>query len=188
MFDFNNAEIPQGSTTPTIQPGIHQVKIESITNGLSEQKQSPFIEVTVTNSNGAKLANRYYLSTVISEGKTKSAWDINRNSILSLVAACLSLNETDAKAKMPQAKSAEELATKLSALCVGKEVRLKVTGEEKLANSGNKYIASSFSQGVFVESIKVPANESKLYFSAEKNIKMLPVVAASQGSSTNDPF
>lgn len=186
MFDFQNAEIPQGGT-PNLQPGIHSVKVESITNGLSQNTQAPFLEFTVVDSNNAKLNNRYYLNTVVGEGKQKSAWDISRNAILAIVSACLNLTETEAKAKMPQAKSAEELAVKLAALIVGKEMKLKVVGEEKLASSGSKYVNSSFGQGVFAESVKVPASETKLYFSADKNIKRLPAVSSSP-STSGDPF
>lgn len=186
MFDFQNAEIPQGGAS-TLQPGIHNVKIESITNGLSQNTQAPFLEFTVVDSNNAKLNNRYYLNTVIGEGKQKSAWDISRNAILAIVSACLNLTGTESKAKIPQAKSAEELALKLVALVVGKEMKLKVVGEEKLASSGAKYVNSSFGQGVFVESVKVPASETKLYFSADKNIKRLPVVSNSI-STSGAPF
>lgn len=186
MFDFQNAEIPQGGTS-NLQPGIHNVKIESITNGLSQNTQAPFLEFTVVDSNNAKLSNRYYLNTVIGEGKKKSAWDINKNAILAMISACLNLTATEAKAKMLHAKSAEDLALKLSALIVGKEMKLKVVGEEKLTSSGSKYVNSSFGKGVVVESVKVPASESKLYFSADKNIKRLPVVSNSI-STSGAPF
>lgn len=186
MFDFQNAEIPQGGT-PNLQPGIHNVKIESITNGLSQNTQAPFLEFTVVDSNNAKLNNRYYLNTVIGEGNQKSAWDISRNAILAIVSACLNLTGAEAKAKMPQAKSVEELALKLAALVVGKEMKLKVVGEEKLAFSGSKYVNSSFGKGVFAESIKVPTSETRLYFSADKNIKRLPVVSNSI-STSGAPF
>ena len=186
MFDFQNAEIPQGGAS-NLQPGIHNVKIESITNGLSQNTQAPFLAFTVVDSNNAKLNNRYYLNTVIGEGNQKSAWDISRNAILAIVSACLNLTEAEAKTKMPQAKSAEELALKLSALIVGKEMKLKVIGEEKLTSSGSKYVNSSFGKGVFAESIKVPTSETKLYFSPDKNIKRLPIVSNSI-STTDNPF
>jgi len=181
-FNFNDAEINKGGSTPTIQPGIHNVKIESVTNGLSELKQTPFIEFTVIDDNGYKLSNRYYLNTVLSAGSQKTAWEMSRNAILAIVAASHSLEEAAAKAKIPEAKSAEDLAAKLSALCVGREFKLKVVGEEKLATSGNRYIVSTFGLGVFAESVKVPSNETKLYFSPEKNIKRLPVATANTGS------
>lgn len=189
MFDFQNAEINKGGSTPTITPGIHVVKTETVTNGLSTNTQAPFVEFTVIDEAGAKLTNRYYLNTVVNEGKQKSAWDISKNAILAIVAACHSLDEASAKSKMPAVKSAEELAQKLSAICAGKEFKLKVVGEEKMSTSGNIYVNSTFGQGVFAESVKTPANMTKLYFSPDKNIKKLPISSAPQQSApVADPF
>ena len=179
MFDFQNAELNKNSYKETIKPGIHVVKITSVTNGVSAQKQAPFLEFTVESIDGsAELKQQYYLSTTVNPGKQKSAWDISKNAILSLVAASNSLDEETAKSKMPSAKSAEELAQKLAMLVVGKEFRLKVNGEEKISQKGTKYVASNFANGVFCESSK--SAETKLVFSADKNIKKLPIDAAPQ--------
>ena len=187
MFDFQNAEVNKNSYKETIKPGVHVVKITSVTNGVSAQKQSPYLEFTVESTDGsAELKQQYYLSTTVNPGKQKSAWDISKNSILSVVAASNSLDEESAKSKMPSAKSAEELAQKLAMLTVGKEFRLKVNGEEKISQKGAKYVASNFANGVFCESSKVA--ESKLTFSAEKNIKRLPIDAAPSTPSVQDGF
>jgi hypothetical protein len=179
MFDFQNAELNKNSYKETIKPGIHVVKITSVTNGVSAQKQAPFLEFTAESIDGsAELKQQYYLSTTVNPGKQKSAWDISKNAILSLVAASNSLDEETAKSKMPSAKSAEELAQKLAMLIIGKEFRLKVNGEEKISQKGTKYVASNFANGVFCESSK--SAETKLVFSADKNIKKLPIDAAPQ--------
>ena len=178
MFGFENAEVSKGNYKETIKPGIHVVKTTTITNGISSQKQTPYLEITVEDAHGAELKQQYYLSTTVNPGKQKSAWDISKNAILSLVAAALSLDETSAKAKMPNAKSAEELAQKLSVLMMGKEFRLKVVGEEKISQKGTKYVASSFGNGVFCESKQVLEAESKLFFNPEKNIKKLAIEPA----------
>ena len=179
MFDFQNAELNKNSYKETIKPGIHVVKITSVTNGVSAQKQAPFLEFTAESVDGsAELKQQYYLSTTVNPGKQKSAWDISKNAILSLVAASNSLDEETAKSKMPSAKSAEELAQKLAMLIIGKEFRLKVNGEEKISQKGTKYVASNFANGVFCESSK--SAETKLVFSADKNIKKLPIDAAPQ--------
>ncbi len=178
MFDFQNAEVSKGNYKETIKPGISVVKVTSITNGLSTQKQAPYLEFVVEDNHGAELKQQYYLSTTVNPGKQKSAWDISKNAILSLVAASNSLDEASAKAKMPNAKSAEELAQKLAILMTGKEFRLKIVGEEKISQKGTKYVASSFGNGVFCESKSVSEADSKLFFNPEKNIKKLAIEPA----------
>lgn len=177
MFDFNNAELNKNSYKETIKPGIHIVKVVSITNGLSTQKQAPYLEITVESVDGSELKQQYYLSTTVNPGKQKSAWDISKNAILSLVAASNNLDEATAKTKMPNAKSAEELAQKLAILMTGKEFRLKVNGEEKISQKGTKYVASNFANGVFCEPKAV--SDSKLVFNADKNIKRLAIEPSS---------
>lgn len=181
-FGFNDAEVNKGSYKETIAPGVHVVKVTNVTNGLSSQKQSPYLEFTVEAANSAELKGQYYLSTVVSPGKTKCAWDISKNAILSLVASANKLDETTAKGKMPNAKSAEELAQKLSILLTGKEFSLKVVGEEKISAKGTKYVASSFGQGVFCEAIDT--TPSTLFFTPEKNIKRLPIEAPAETSAS----
>lgn len=178
MFGFENAEVSKGNYKETIKPGISLVKVVKIENGLSSKAQAPQITFTVEDAHGAELNQIYSLNTVVNPGKKMSGWDVTKNAILSIVAAANSLDETSAKAKMPNAKSAEELAQKLSILLAGKDFRLKVVGEEKISQKGTKYVASSFGNGVFCESKQVPEAESKLFFSAEKNIKKLDIEPA----------
>lgn len=181
MFGFENAEVSKGNYKETIKPGINLVKVVKIENGLSSKAQAPQITFTVNDNHGAELAQIYSLNTVVNPGKKMSGWDVTKNAILSMVAAALSLDEVSAKAKMPNAKSAEELAQKLSVLLAGKEFKLKVVGEERISQKGTKYVASSFGNGVFCESKSVSAEETKLFFSPEKNIKKLDIEPA-----TND--
>jgi len=178
MFNFENAEVSKGNYKETIKPGISIVKLTAITNGLSSQKQTPYLEFTVEDSHGAELKQQYYLSTVVNPGKQKSAWDISKNAILALVAASNNLDEVTAKTKMPNVKSAEELAQKLAMLVIGKEFRLKVNGEEKISQKGTKYVASSFSNGVFCESKSITDADSKLFFNSDKNVKKLAIEPA----------
>lgn len=182
MFNFENAEVSKGNYKETIKPGISIVKVTAITNGLSTQKQTPYLEFTVEDNHGAELKQQYYLSTVVNPGKQKSAWDISKNAILALVAASNNLDEATAKTKMPNAKSAEELAQKLSMLVIGKEFRLKVNGEEKISQKGTKYVASSFSNGVFCESKSITDADSKLFFNIEKNVKKLAIEPATDST------
>jgi hypothetical protein len=178
MYGFENAEVSKGNYKETIKPGINLVKVVKIENGLSSKAQAPQLTITVEDAHGAELANSYSLNTTINPGKKMSGWDVTKNAILSIVAAANSLDEASAKAKMPNAKSAEELAQKLAMLVVGKEFRLKVTGEEKISQKGTKYVASSFGNGVFCESKSIPETDSKLFFTADKNIKKLAIEPA----------
>jgi hypothetical protein len=176
MFGFENAELTKNNFKSSITPGIHTVKITNVTNGVSAQKQAPYLEFTVESIDGqSELKQQYYLSTVVNPGKKMSAWDISKNAILSLVAAANNLDEASAKSKMPNAKSAEELAQKIALLVVNKEMRLKVNGEEKISQKGVKYVASSFGTGVFCESAK--KDPSALLFNPDKNIKRLAIDA-----------
>jgi hypothetical protein len=184
MFNFENAEVSKGNYKETIKPGISIVKVTAITNGLSSQKQTPYLEFTVEDNHGAELKQQYYLSTVVNPGKQKSAWDISKNAILALVAASNSLDEATAKTKMPNAKSAEELAQKLAMLVIGKEFRLKVNGEEKISQKGTKYVASSFSNGVFCESKSIADADSKLFFNIDKNVKKLAIEPATSDATS----
>jgi hypothetical protein len=88
---------------------------------------------------------------------------------------------------MPNAKTAEELAQKLAILLTGKEFRLKVIGEEKVSQKGTKYVASSFSNGVFCESKQIPESDSKLFFNADKNIKKLAIEPATTDTTFSSP-
>jgi hypothetical protein len=178
MFNFENAEVSKGNYKETIKPGISIVKVTAITNGLSSQKQTPYLEFVVEDAHGAELKQQYYLSTTVNPGKQKSAWDISKNAILALVAASNNLDEATAKTKMPNAKSAEELAQKLAMLVIGKDFRLKVNGEEKISQKGTKYVASSFSNGVFCESKTITDADSKLFFNTDKNVKKLAIEPA----------
>lgn len=187
MFGFQDAEVSKGNYKETIKPGISIVKTTTITNGLSTQKQTPYLEITVEDPHGAELKQQYYLSTTVNPGKQKSAWDISKNAILALVAAAMNLDEVSAKAKMPNAQSAEELAQKLAILMTGKEFRLKVVGEEKISGKGTKYVASSFGNGVFCESKSINEADSKLFFTAEKNIKKLTIEPAITDSTFSSP-
>ena len=56
-FNFNEAEVSKGKTF--LEPGNHEVTVTSVTKGLSAQKQTPFVEVTVTEKDGGTCAHQY---------------------------------------------------------------------------------------------------------------------------------
>lgn len=171
QFSFDDATATTG--TKVIQPGIHRVKTDALEYGLSQNKNTPYIDWKVSDAAGSVLSHRFYLSTTVGEGKTMSAWDIAKNQILQLVMASNNLDETTAKSKMPVVNSGEELTNKLSAIVAGKEFRLKVNGQETLTATG-KFIKSLFGTGNFAESLSILTEHSRLKYSDETNIKRLP--------------
>lgn len=132
-FDFNSVSVESGKQY--LQPGNHLVKTSEVKNGVSSQKGTPYVEVTVTDKSGATCSNQYYLSTEVGEGKQKSAFDISGPAIVRLVAATNNLDanteegKNKAKALLGNITSPESLATKLSTLMVGKEFGLHLDGK-----------------------------------------------------------
>lgn len=182
QFSFDDATATTG--TKVIQPGIHRVKTDTLEYGLSQNKNTPYIDWKVSDAAGSVLSHRFYLSTTVGEGKTMSAWDIAKNQILQLVMASNNLDETTAKSKMPVVNSGEELTNKLSAIAAGKEFRLKVNGQEILTATG-KFIKSLFGTGNFAESLSILSDHSRLKYSDDTNIKRLPI-SNTQSTSTVD--
>ena len=172
MFDFNDATT-ETSGNKYLEPGIHpSVMVSEITSGVSSQKQSPYVQITVQDSTGATCSNNYYLNTT--PGKSGiSAWQISKNAILQLVMAATNSDETTAKGKMPKAVDGTELATKLSTILVGKKFAIQLSGEWVTPNDPEKtsWIKSVFGNYTFA----VPtADVNKLKFNPSKNIKGSP--------------
>ena len=172
MFSFDDAKISVGSSI--LEPGIHNVKTESLEAGYSSQTKAPYIDWKVTDGS-ATCTNRYYLNTAVKPGSTKSAWDITKNAFLQIVANALNLNEEVAKSKLPVAQTPEELATKLAAVVVGKPFRIKINGKEDKKSDGSIILRSEFASGRFCESASIPDAETRLRFNPAKDIKRVPV-------------
>ena len=176
MFDFNSATAESGSKY--LEPGIHTVKVSEIKSGESSQKKTPYVEISIQDSTGASCSQQYYLSTNAGPSG-KSAWDINKNAILQLVMAATGLDEVSAKGKMPQAKTPEELAAKLSTIIVGKTIAIHLRGEWINPTDASKkpWIKAEFGNYKFA----VPADRiGELKHDSSKHIKGTPAPSAEE--------
>jgi len=195
MFDFSNADLTHSNFKDNIKPGIHVVTITSITNGASSLKQVPYLEFTFEDVNGAQAKHKFYISTTVGEGKKASAWDITQRAILNICVAVFDLElqgmtldqiKEKAKSKLPKADSVENLTSKLSTILIGKTLRVKFNGEEKISQKGTKFIAAVLAGGYFCESSKVKEVESKLKFNENSDIKKLNLPENLPSSPNND--
>jgi hypothetical protein len=167
MFDFNDATAESGSKY--LEPGIHEVMVSEIKSGESSQKKTPYVEITVKDSTGASCSQQYYLSTVPGASGI-SAWQISRNAILQLVMAATNSDEITAKGKMPKAANAEELATKLSTMLVGKKFAIQLNGKwvNPTDTAKKPWVKAEFGNYTFAVSLD---KKHTLRFDSSKNIK-----------------
>ena len=178
MFDFNDAAENTGGKF--LSPGVHTLKITGITDGVAGTG-APFIEMVLEDKAGLICNHRYYLNTTTKEGSTKSAWEITKSNLVSLLAA---INNTDfdtAKAALPKATSPAELSANLSKVMVGKPFDVRLNGKEIQANTAGKqnWIKAEIGGGKCF----APAGSNTLTFDATKHVKMLSGLPAS--TSTN---
>lgn len=168
MLNFDDASVESGSAY--LEPGINEVKTKEITSGVSSQKSTPYVEITVEDKAGKTANHKYYTSTTVNEGKQKSAWDITKNQLLQITAAVLGVDADTAKTKMPKAADTADLASKLSTLLVGKPFAIKLHGEQVIPTDPAKkpWIKAVFGTGTFATTI---ANKSILVYDATKHIK-----------------
>ncbi len=119
---------------------------------------------------------------------------INQHGILHqylfyVVTAVLYGDKDTAKSKLIEigksSKDNTEFATKLSALVVGKEFRIKVVGKEIEGGKG-RFIKSEFASSPGLAEAK---GANRLTFDENKNIKRLPLLPVSNTTFTDDmPF
>lgn len=177
MFNFDDAKVETGGNFKYIQPGIEEVIVSKIETG-KNSVGNDYLEITVTNKEGATCNNRYSLSTTVREGATKCAWDITKNQLFQLF---LSTGTTEDKIKtaMGDAKTTEQLAESASTILVGKKIRMKFNGEEREGKTpGSTWVLTKFGTGLFAENLSV--NPTKLTYSDAKNIKRLPTAVKAE--------
>ena len=176
MFDFNDATAESGSKY--LEPGIHEVVVSEVKDGESSQKKTPYVEISVKDSTGASCSQQYYLNTVPGPSGV-SAWQISRNAILQLVMAATNSDEVSAKGKMPKAANATELASKLSAIIVGKKFAIQLNGKwvNPTDSSKKPWIKAEFGNYTFA----VPTDKANtLKYDPNKNIKGTPAPSAEE--------
>jgi len=155
-FDFNNTVIEE-SGSKYFQPGNYLVKTTKVEAGMSSQKQTPYVRISVADKSGMTCEQDYYLSTTVKEGSNKSAFDISSQAILRILAAAnnLDINTEEGKNKTKSylngVTTTETLATKLSSLLVGKEFAIHLSGKWVNPSDSSKksWVKAEFGSGNF---------------------------------------
>lgn len=119
-LSFEGAEIAKGKTTNYASVGNHKVKVTEVVGGLSSQKQSPYVRITVQNEAGETCTQDYYTNG--------GAWNISKSAILTIIAAATGTDEATAKTKLV-GMTTENIATKLATMLVGKQFGITLNGE-----------------------------------------------------------
>lgn len=183
-LNFNDAKI-DGGASKYIAPGICQVKIKEVKSGTSSVKGSPYVEVVVEDNYGAVASNQYYLNT--NPGPSgRSAWDISKNALYSIVLASTGLDTETVKTKLSGATGAEDLAKKITTLTADKSFRMKLKGKAVFPQDTTKhpFIKTIFANGCFVESLNT--EPSTLRFNSDTDIEKLPQKTQTSDMKVND--
>lgn len=143
QLDFNDAKV--GTGNKYLEPGIHNVKVTKVEAGKSSQKQTPYVEITVTDPTGATCSQQYYLSTTVKEGSNVSAFSISKDAILQILMASTGADEATAKSKLVGITT-DNIAAKLASIVIGKPFAMHIAGEWVNPTDTTK---KSFVKGVF---------------------------------------
>lgn len=186
-MNLNFDDAVTGGNRTYLEPGIHTVRTKEITSGQTD-KGSPYIEWVIEDKAGLTCSKRYYLNSVVNEGKEKSAWDITKNIILGMVKGILSLDDAAAKAVMPRFTTVADLNTKLAPeltkLVTGKYFDIRLNGQEIEGKNGkNNWMKADFGTGYFCA--PQGTGSTKLTFDPNKHVKMLPKVTDMPGISSS---
>lgn len=168
-----------------LSPGINvPVKVKEIKQGLSAQKQSPYVEITIEDATGKTCSQQYYLNTTVKEGGKTSAWAISRDAILQLIVAITGTDEATAKTRLVGITT-ENIAVKLSAFMIGKPFAIVLGGKWVTPTDPQKksWVKAEFGTGNFATTV---AKATELKYDASKAIKGVaaPSNSNEQGVST----
>lgn len=181
-FNFKGSEVeitkPEGGKEMVnyAKPDIHDLQVTSwelkkATTG------SLFIDMGCTNPSGEVVNRQYWMNTIIGVGKTKSAFQISRESLKKFAIGI----GKEAEYNAVEAHSEEEFSAKMSAIFIMAKFRNKVKGKQVEKQDGGRFIKAEMSDAF--ESISIPKSESKLRFDPVKDIKMLPAKAENFSAS-----
>lgn len=167
-----------------LSPGVNaSVKIKEIKQGLSSQKQSPYVEFTIEDATGKICSQQYYLNTTVKEGGKTSAWAISRDAILQLIVATTGTDEATAKGRLVGITQ-ENIAVKLSAFMIGKPFAIVLGGKWVTPTDPEKksWVKAEFGTGNFATTI---ALAGELKYNADKAIKGTPAPSNTNESTSN---
>jgi len=175
ILDFSDAKVSEGNNNKYLEPGVYLVKVTEVSNGKSNNKQSPFVRITVENTEGKTCTEDMYLNG--------GAFPITKNSITTLVMAANDLTEDLAKAKLT-GMTTDNIADKLAPVLVGKTLAIHIAGKwvNPIDTEKKPFIKGIFGNYKFA----VPANRiNELKHDPNKHIKGEKVDNGTNTTSTN---
>jgi len=162
-FDLNAAT--EKNEKKYQEPGISTIEFTDVLLEKTNKNSVSFIRLVTRNiENGAiGQSSQMFLSTDIKPGKKMAAWNVTARNIVDILVNAHNTDEATAKS-MIVVSSEKDLQIKLSALLTGRKVRAKFKGET--SSKGNVFAILAQT-----ESLNVPAEQSKLRFNPETDIK-----------------
>ena len=119
-LSFEGVEAPESFKSDYLEVGNHKVVFSQVTKGVSSQKKSPYVEITVQDENEKSCSQQYYLNG--------GAWNISRSHILTLVMAANSVDADGARSLLVGLNT-ENIDQKLSSLLIGRKIGITLNGE-----------------------------------------------------------
>lgn len=141
-LSFDGAAISAGKENNYLEVGNHKVKVTKVEKGLSTQKQSPYVAITVTDESGKNCTQNYYLNG--------GAWNISKSAILTIIAAAGNCDEATAKSKLTGVTT-DNIDSKLSSLLLMKQFAITLNGEWVNPSDASKssWVKSTFGSYLF---------------------------------------
>ena len=177
MFDFSNVDVQQGFEQKYLSPGNNVVTFTEITSGLSSQKQSPYVKITVTGDKGMTCSTDFYLN--------EGAFNISANTFFKYIAYAngldLATDEGKIKGMLAGVTSPEQLSNKLSSLLVGKSLAMIIKGEWVNPSDLEK---KSWVKSVLSNLVTKSSDVSKLSYDAVKHTKGNMDIRKANGNMT----
>lgn len=170
-FDLNQASEKLVNNNKTYQkPGIFEnVVIETVT-ATTNSNGNDYIQMTTIGSNGELgRSPQMYL--------TEKAWPMTARNIKDLLVATNNITDEEA-GDMVKVETKEQLATKLSALVIGKKFRAKFKGDQSATGTIFANLGGS-------ESMKISTEDTKLFFNEAKDIKKYEGTLQSKEATMN---
>ena len=172
--------VPEGKSQfpQRLDMGLHEVKIASITHGLSSKNQTPYVEITFENAAGFHKETFYM--------KEGPSMEISLERLKHLGTKLISEKEMDAISGNTVAEYAEALGRAL----VNKMIRIKLSGKEQYnAKTQKVYTEKHLGYYPFAEAIDASPKVLKFNANNSGDFKPLPKSATANVSPDDDlPF
>lgn len=186
---FNLSEASEGNTQLLYQTiGIHDnVMISEVVLEETSEKRVPYMKLVTKGANGEiGQSPKMFLGTEVKPGKKTSGWGVTARNLVDLIKATYNISEDEAKSKITNITSSEELIQKVSALLVGKPFRAKFKGVT--SSKGLVFAELGQAESMRVENTAMhfdPIRDTKPFAGA-----ITTVINTTEGINSNDnlPF